>query len=338
MSFSRLPLNALRAFEAVARHRSFRKAAEELYVTPAAITHQIKGLEEQLGFQLFERLSRRIELTPATQAALPRLQQGFEALAQAVSELRSHGQAPHLTVGATPTFFSRWMMPRLQGFLSRRPGVDVRLVASGQMFRPTLAPDDSEDPGDVVPDADIDIRFSKGPPEGEVVDLLFTVEVMPLCHPRLIAGPPGLREPGDLKNQTLLHGDGRLADRSRSVWARWLRHAGVEGVDPRRGLQLEHSTLALEAAADGLGVTLAMPLLAAEELSEGKVAIAFPLPMALDKAYYAVTSEAAMARPEVSAFRDWLLKEAAASTLQPRIERGERTRRRKTPLAAKAGG
>src|SRR5882757_10881540 len=112
MGSSRLPpLNALRAFEAVARHRSFRKAAEELFVTPAAVTHQIKALEQQLGLNLFERLNRRIELTAAAQAALPLFQQGFESRAAAVSELRSYGQVPHLTVGATPTFVSRWLMP-----------------------------------------------------------------------------------------------------------------------------------------------------------------------------------------------------------------------------------
>lgn len=317
MAFSRLPpLNALRAFEAVARHRSFRKAAEELFVTPAAVTHQIKALEEQLGIVLFERLNRRIELTPAAQAALPRFQQGFEALAQAVAELRGHGQAPQLTVGATPTFVSRWMMPRLQHFLSVHPGIDVRVVASGQLINPASQDLPSEDAGDSVPDPDIDIRFSNGRPSGDIADLLLTVQVVPMCHPRLLKGPPPLRTPDDLQHQTLLHGDGRLADRTRSTWARWLRHAGASNVDPRRGLQLDHSTLALEAAADGLGVTLAMPSLAAAELAEGKVVVAFPLALPLDKAYYAVTSNAAMGRPEVVAFRKWLIDEASTQAAE----------------------
>ena len=315
MSFSRLPsLNALRAFEAVARHRSFRKAADELFVTPAAITHQIKSLEEQLGFALFERLNRRIELTPAAQSALPRFQQGFEALAQAVAELRSHGQAPHLTLGATPTFVSRWLMPRLQGFLSQHPEIDVRLVASGQVISLATPTQGFEDTDDITTtsDADIDIRFSHARPSGGVVDLLFPVEVVPMCHPRLIEGPPPLRTLDDLRHHTLLHGDGRLSDRTRSAWAHWLHKAGVTGIDPRRGLQLDHSVLALEAAADGLGVTLAMPMLAAAELEAHKLVVAFPSPLAMDKAYFAVSAESAMQRPEVVAFREWLLHETAA--------------------------
>ena len=322
MSFSRLPpLNALRAFEAVARHKSFRKAAEELFVTPAALTHQIKALEELLGFPLFERLARRIELTPPARAALPRFQQGFEALAQAVAELRNHGQAPHLTVGATPTFVSRWLMPRLQSFLTRHPEIDVRLVASGQLINASAREIRSEDAAESNVDADIEIRFSNGRPEGQNVDLLFTVEVVPMCHPRLLKGPSPLRTPEDLSHQTLLHGDARVADRTRSAWARWLKRAGVSDVDPRRGLQLDHSTLALEAAADGLGVTLAMPLLAAAELAEGKVAVAFPMTLPLDNAYYSVVPDAAMRRPEVAAFREWLLDEALKQThpLGPRL-------------------
>ena len=322
MSFSRLPpLNALRAFEAVARHKSFRKAAEELFVTPAALTHQIKALEELLGFPLFERLARRIELTPPARAALPRFQQGFEALAQAVAELRNHGQAPHLTVGATPTFVSRWLMPRLQSFLTQHPEIDVRLVASGQLINASAREIRSEDAAESNVDADIEIRFSNGRPEGQNVDLLFTVEVVPMCHPRLLKGPSPLRKPEDLSHQTLLHGDARVADRTRSAWARWLKRAGVSDVDPRRGLQLDHSTLALEAAADGLGVTLAMPLLAAAELAEGKVAVAFPMTLPLDNAYYSVVPDAAMRRPEVAAFREWLLDEALKQThpLGPRL-------------------
>jgi LysR family glycine cleavage system transcriptional activator len=314
MGFSRLPpLNALRAFEAVARHRSFRKAAEELFVTPAAVTHQIKALEKQLGLPLFERLSRRIELTNAAQAALPLFQQGFEALAAGVSELRSFGQVPRLTVGATPTFVSRWLMPRLQRFMSRHPGIDVRIVASGQIINTTHRAMRSEDAGSDELDTDIDIRFTSDHLPGQSVDLLFTVDVMPMCHPRLIEGPPALREPADLKHQTLLHGDGRFADRNQSAWARWLRRAGVNGVDARRGLQLDHSTHALEAAADGLGVTLASPLLAAAELSSGRVVIAFPQTLPLDNAYYIIIGDNAAQRAEVAAFRQWLLEEASQS-------------------------
>lgn len=312
MSVPRLPpLNALRAFEAVARHRSFRRAAEELFVTPGAISHQIKLLEEQLGLVLFERRNRGIELTDAAQAALPRFQQSFEILGQAVSELRRYGQTPYLTIGGTPTFVSRWLMPRLQGFLQEHAEIDVRVLASGELFAGRLPADRSWRSAADLPDADIDIRFSNGRPAGEFVDLLFAVEVVPMCHPRLIAGPPPLAAPSDLRHHTLLHGDGRNADRSRSIWARWLRLAGLTDIDPRHGLQFDHSRLALEAAADGLGVVLATPRLAAAEMADRKVAIAFPIAMPLDMAYYAVASDAAMNRTEVAAFRAWLIEEAS---------------------------
>jgi LysR family transcriptional regulator, glycine cleavage system transcriptional activator len=299
----------------VARLRSFRKAAEELFVTPAAVTHQIKALEEQLGVSLFRRLNRRIDLTPAAMAALPRFQQAFELMAQGVAELRGYGKTPQLTVRATPTFASRWMMPRMQNFLSAHPEVDVRLLASGRLVSPTQQLL-TEEVGESSPEPDIDIQFNNGRPDGDVVDLLLTVEVVPMCQPRLIKdGPHPLRTPDDLRHHTLLHGDTGIGDRARSAWARWLQHAGVTGVDFRRGLQFDHSTLALDAATDGLGVTLATPVLAMSELERKDVAVAFPQALTLDKAYYAVTSSSAISRPEVAEFRQWLLKEAAQSKL-----------------------
>lgn len=303
------PLNALRAFEAVARHRSFRKAAEELHVTPAAVTHQIKALEEQLGVELFKRLPGGVELTPATTATLPVLKRAFELIALSVNELRNYGRTPQLTVRATPTFASRWMMPRLHTFLAAHEGIDVRVLASGNVLNAAGATTTAGTPIE----ADIDIRFSNGRPEGEHVDLLFTVGIVPMCHPRLLkSGPWPLKTPADLAHHSLLHGDMHIADRARSAWSLWLRHAGVTTVDPRRGLQFDHPTLALDAAADGLGVTLATPLFAKSELERGDVVVAFPVSITLDRAYYAITSSASSKRPEVLAFRQWLLEEAAA--------------------------
>ncbi|WP_162932175.1 LysR substrate-binding domain-containing protein [Solimonas sp. K1W22B-7] len=311
MSSARLPpLNALRAFEAVARHRSFRKAAEELFVTPAAVTHQIKALEEQLGVDLFRRLPRRIELTPAAAAALPLFERAFGLIARGVSELRDYDRAPHLTVRATPTFASRWMMPRLHNFLAVHQGIDVRVLASANVLR---APATSADEGaESSMDPDIDIVFSSERPETEHADLLFRIDIVPMCHPRLLKdGPHPLKTPDDLRYHALLHGDTHIEDRSRSGWAQWLRQAGVTNVDPRRGLQFDHSTLALDAAGDGLGVTLATPMFASDELKRGDVAVAFSLAITLDRAYWAVTAAGSAGRPEVAAFRQWLLQEAA---------------------------
>lgn len=314
MSYSRLPpLNALRAFEAVARHRSFRKAAAELFVTPAAVTHQIRALEEQLGVTLFRRLPRRIDLTPAAIAALPILQQAFELMSQSVSELRNFGSTPSLIVRTTPTFASRWMMPRLHRFMSAHKDIDVRMLASANLLDSSGRPLAGNQAIGSTLEPDIDIRFARDRPQGDYVDLLFTVDIVPMCHPRLLReGPHPLKSPSDLRHHALLHGDIAIEDRARSSWARWLREAGVTDVDPRRGLQFDHSTLALDAATDGLGVALATPLFAREELERGEVTVAFPLAITLDRAYYAVTDAASAGRPEVIAFRQWLQQETEA--------------------------
>jgi LysR family glycine cleavage system transcriptional activator len=322
------PLNALRAFEAVARHRSFRKAAAELFVTPAAVTHQIKALEEQLGVSLFRRLPRRVELTPVAVAVLPLFQRAFELLARGVSELRGFEQTPHLTVRATPTFASRWIMPRMHSFLAAHQGIDVRVLGSGRPPAAKPASDSSSD-GESATVPDIDIRFSNGRPEGDEVDLLFTVDIVPMCHPRLLKGGPALEQPDDLRHFPLLHGDSDIEDRTRSAWGLWLRQAGVRVVDPRRGLQFDHSTLALDAAADGLGVTLATPLFASAELERGDVVVALPLSITLDKAYYAITRPASLNRAEVAAFRQWLLQEAALDARN--AERSTKKKPRKAP-------
>jgi LysR family glycine cleavage system transcriptional activator len=202
------------------------------------------------------------------------------------------------------------MVPRLESFLSRYPGIDVRILASRQVIDASDQNHDEDSRPASSQGPDIEIHFSNGPPPGEYVDPLFSVYVVPMCHPRLIESSPPLLTPDDLRHRTLLHGDSRLLDREQSAWAKWLKHAGASLVDARRGLQLDHSTLALEAAADGLGVTLAMPLLASQELAEGKVRVLFPIELPITKSYYVVTSRAAIHRPEVSAFRNWLLEEA----------------------------
>jgi LysR family glycine cleavage system transcriptional activator len=202
------------------------------------------------------------------------------------------------------------MVPRLERFLSKYPGIDVRILASRQIVDASDHNHDGTAHAASAESPDIEIQFSNGPPAGEFVDPLFSVYVVPMCHPRLIAASPPMVTPDDLRHRTLLHADSRLSDREQSGWAKWLKHAGATQVDPRRGLQLEHSTLALEAAADGLGVTLAMPMLASQELAEGKVQILFPIELPVAKSYFVVTSRSAIHRPEVSAFRSWLLEEA----------------------------
>jgi LysR family glycine cleavage system transcriptional activator len=183
-------------------------------------------------------------------------------------------------------------------------------MGSGQPMHTSARANAEAHGNESMQNPDVEIHFRPTPPEGEYVDHLFAVHVVPMAHPKIIDWNAPSRVPDDLRHLTLLHGDGRLHDRGQSTWAKWLKRAGALKVDARRGLQFDHSTLALKAAADGLGVTLAMPLLAAEELSENKVRILFPTVLPLDQSYFVETNPGSIERPEVRAFRAWLLEEA----------------------------
>ena len=310
---SRLPpLNALKAFEAAARHLSVKKAAIELNVTPAAVSHQIRTLEEYLGIQLFHRYNRALELTDAARASLPKLREGFECLAQAVERLRTHQSGGVLTVSAAPSFAARWLMPRLHRFIAAHPEIDVRV--SARMRRVSV-----DGKGDVaeratveawLEDSDIALLYGRGNYPTLKVDKLLDLTVTPICSPKLLEGEHPLKQPEDLVHHMLLHDDtGDLYD-NEGFWDVWLKAAGVQGMDTKRGPHFSHAVLALEAALDAVGVVTTMPVLAGEELKAGRLVTPFQLRVPLVSAYYLVCEEGAATRPAVSLFRDWLLEEA----------------------------
>jgi LysR family glycine cleavage system transcriptional activator len=315
MVASRLPpLNALRAFEAAARHLSVKKAAIELNVTPAAVSHQIRMLEDYLGVQLFHRYNRALELTDAARASLPKLREGFDALVQAVERLRSHVSGGVLTVSAAPSFAARWLMPRLHRFIAAHPEVDVRV--SARMRRVSV-----DGKGDVaeratveawLDDSDIAILYGRGNYPSLWVKKLLDLTIAPICSPRLLEGDHALKRPQDLAEHMLLHDDtGDLYDND-PFWDVWLRAAGVEkAVDSRRGPHFSHAVLAFEAAMDAVGVVCSMPVLAAEDIAAGRLVVPFDLKVSLASDYYLVCHESASTRPAVALFRDWLLEEAA---------------------------
>ena len=300
------PLNSLRAFEIAARHLSFRKAAEELHVTPAAISHQIKLLEEQLGVTLFRRLTRAIELTEVGRSFLPKLREGFENIAQAVERVRAYGRADALTVNVPPSFATKWLMPRLHRFVTANPDIDIRILASMRLMDTSR----HDFPDEQMVDADIDIRFGSGRYPHSRADLLFPVSLTPLCSPSLLKGMRPLSRPSDLRYHVLLHDDTLYLSDGRPDWEQWLRAAGADGVDPVRGPHFNHSILGLEAAVDGLGVVLGIKELAAHDLAAGRLVAPFELSLAMDAAYYLVSAEANAERPKVATFRNWLLEEA----------------------------
>ena len=303
---SRLPpLNSLRAFEVAARHLSFRKAAAELHVTPAAISHQIKTLEEFLGVSLFHRRTRGLELTDSARACLPRLRQGFELMIEAVALLRHDRDRAVLNVGVAPSLAVKWLAPRIHQFIFDHPEFDVRLAASAQFIDSAHQPSGAED-------FDVAIRFGSGLYPGLETGKLFSLSVTPICSPRLLEGKYALRRPDDLRHHTLLHDDTIAPENGRPDWETWLKHAGVDGVDVSRGPHFNHAVLALDAAADHAGVVLSYPVLAFADVAAGRLVMPFQLNLPLDLAYYVVSDKANAGRADVAAFRDWLFAQAAA--------------------------
>lgn len=314
MHHSLPPLNALRAFEAAARHLSFSKAADELHVTAPAISHQIKGLEDYLGLALFHRRNRGLALTPAARAALPKLHQGFDYLSDAVAALREHGRAESvLTVGAAPSFAAKWLLPRLPHFVEQHPDIDLRIAASQTQIDDHHSLETAWD--NLRNDAiDMAIRFGNGEYPGCRVDKLFSVSAIPLCSPRLLQGEHPLRRPEDLQFHSLLHDD--TVYEAHPDWAAWLKAAGVEKTVSTRGLHFNHAALALQAAIDGQGVVLSLMPLAAADVAAGRLVMPFDLSMPLPYAYYVISPAASAEQTHIGAFRDWLLQEAQSDSEQ----------------------
>jgi LysR family transcriptional regulator, glycine cleavage system transcriptional activator len=294
------PLNALRAFEAAARHLSVSKAAGELHVTPAAISHQVKALEAWLGVPLFRRLNRQVLLTDGGQICLAGLRDGFDRLAATVEKVRGRaGEAP-LTVSAAPSFAGKWLLPRLERFRRAHPDIEVRIDAN-----PRLSDFERDN-------VDIGIRYGRGRYPGLRTDLLMTEKVYPLCSPKLRRGPPRLRHPRDLAGHTLLHIDMPVMGETEPSWEMWLRAAGVGEIDGARGPHFSVSSMAIEMAIAGQGVVLGSDVLCAADLAAGRLVRPFDVGLRLDFGYWVVSPATTADRPKVAAFRDWLTAEARA--------------------------
>jgi LysR family transcriptional regulator, glycine cleavage system transcriptional activator len=294
------PLSALRAFEATARLRSFSKAADELNVTPAAISHQIHALEEDLGVRLFHRLNRSIELTASARVLLPGLTEAFAGIQASVRRLRAHNGTGTLTVTASPSFAAKWLVLRLHRFQTQWPDIDVRISATDDVV--DLAKGDF----------DVAIRYGTGRYPGLAVELLLQNEVFPACSPRLLEAGPPLRTPDDLAHHALIHDQAVDRDPLVPTWAMWLKAAGATQVPAASGLTFSVGHLALDAAIAGHGVVLAYSTIAAADLAAGRLVRLFSLALPDLFAYYIVTAPGALERPKVRAFRDWLRKEADA--------------------------
>lgn len=284
------PLNGLRAFEAAARHMSFTDAAEELSVTQAAISHQVRGLEQRLGLKLFVRRNRSLLLSEAGQAYLPSVRAAFDQLNEATEKLLQKDKGGNLTVTTTSSFAVKWLVPRLGGFQRSHPEIDVRISTGTSLV------DFSRE------DVDIGIRYGRGQWSNLLAERLVSEDVMPVCAPSLLKGPNGLKKPADLRRFNLLH-IGSFPD----DWQVWLTAAGVKGVDASRGVSFDFALAAYQAAMDGLGVALGRNPLVEPDLKAGRLVVPFEFKRSSDFAYYLVYPPEAIRRRKIKAFRDWIV-------------------------------
>ena len=311
----------MRAFESAARHLSFKKAAEELHVTPAAISQQIKALESYLGVSLFHRLTRALEITAQGRSMLPKIREGFECFAAAIDGTRQAVEGV-LTVTAPPSFATRWLVPRLPRFSTMHPDVELRLSSSGDSVDrrgETLLLDnevlDLREAGSVLA-----IRYGTGNYPGLQVDQIFAPDWVPVCSPRLASGERHLDAPGDLARHVLIHDETIDDEGSQPGWREWLATAGVTTVDAERGPRFSNAVLAVEAALDGQGVALALKPLVENDVAAGRLIVPFDIAVASPFGYFLVMRKAVTHRHSVAAFRQWLLAEAQA--IQPNWRSG----------------
>jgi LysR family transcriptional regulator, glycine cleavage system transcriptional activator len=299
------PLNALRTFEAAARHLSFTAAAEELCVTAAAVSHQIRSLEDHLGTELFHRSGRALALTEAGMLLLPDVREAFALLINATRGLRRHAFAGPLTVAVPPSFAAKWLVPRLSRFRARCPDIEVALVSSSELV------DFGRE------DVDLAIRYGTGVYPGLHNEVLTATEFFPVCSPKLAQGPPPLIAPDDLRHVVLLHDEVPSALPMVPSWETWLKAAGVAGVDATQGPRFNTSFFTLEMALSGMGVALAQSTLVSADLAEGRLIRLFTISISVDLSFFLVAPPATFEKPKVKAFRDWLHEEmgnvAAAS-------------------------
>jgi len=293
------PLNALKAFEAAARHLSISQAANELCVTPAAISHQIRLLEDHIGLPVFERSGRHLVLTDAGTAGLTFIRDGFGKFNAAMDAIDSLGEVGVLSVSVAPSFAAKWLLPRLSSFHDQHPDIDVHVSASMQLT-------------DFAKDGiDIAIRYGLGRYSDLFSEKLLDETVTPVCGPALLKSQRVPRSAADLAGFALLHDDSPENDPSCPDWSMWLKAAGATEVDASRGPRFNQASLVIEAAVLGRGVALAKYALAESDIKAGRLVPLLRSSLPVDFSYYLVAPRAKLNLPKVSHFLDWLRAEVA---------------------------
>jgi LysR family transcriptional regulator, glycine cleavage system transcriptional activator len=303
-------LGSLRTFEAAGRLLSFTKSAGELGVTPAAVSHQIRELEDQLGVRLFARTSRSMRLTHAGEILHDAVSEALDGIGRAVTRVRKSDGKPQLKITTSPSIAAKWLVPRLDRFLAIVTDADVRMEVSQQ-------------PLDFARDeVDIAIRFGDGNYPGLRVDRLFEETIFPVCSARLLQGKKALKTPRDLLQHNLIHVDWDAQGATWPNWRMWMLAAGIRDFDDRRGLHFSQTSLALQAAIDGHGVALSESSLVADDLAAGRLVQPFRVTIKGPPrfAYYVISPVETADEPMVRTFREWVLKEAAATVVHQAIE------------------
>ncbi len=286
------PLNALRVFEASARHESFAAAADELKITASAVSHQVKSLEQHLGLALFSRQKRKVFLTPSGEKYFTSVRQSLNEIEVATQHLTARNDTDIVTLSVAPNFLVRWMMPRMQHFQERFPDVELQISASTGLI----------DFGST--NVDMAIYFGKGDWHGVEVNYLKHVDLVPVCSPALLSGANPIREPADLKRHTLIHVSKRLHE-----WPEWLHLAGVEYQGFGRGLQMSSSQLATAAARENLGIALGDSTLSSSEIEKGSLIKPFEIALDTHKAFFLVYRQGRPLSYGMQAFSEWIMQE-----------------------------
>ena len=292
------PLNSLRSFEAAARQLSFTKAADELNVTQAAVSHQVRSLEDWLGFPLFRRLSRSLVLTEAGQLLFRDVGVALDTLAAGINRVQREDQEGVLTLSTLDSFAATWLVPRLGRFRAAHPDIDLRMVISDQVV-------------DLVREGiDVAIRHGIGGWPGLTSTLLCNEVLFPVCAPALLERGPPLNEPADLAHHTLLHEEMPL------TWRDWLAAVGCNLANPDRGPSFTHASLAIMAARAGEGVALGRSVIVADDLAKGLLVRPFDFVLPVPQAFFLLCPEGAEDRPKIKAFREWLVAEFEAAAIE----------------------
>ncbi len=283
------PLNSLKCFEAAGRLLSFTSAAQELNVTQAAISHQIKVIEEFLGVDLFIRYPRRLALTEQGKALLPEVMEAFDKVSSAVRALQRTQSSQAISVRLAPSFAAKWLSPRLKYFWQQYPGIDL------QLYHAHPPVDFNRE------NIDIAVTYGRGDWPGVLAEPLLSLDFFPVCTPAFLDNDKPLTDIRNLKYYTLLH------DANYQIWSDWFKLAGLLDVETNRGTIIDDTNVLVQAAVDGQGVALGSTTFVDELLESGRLVKPFDITLKNDSAYHVVCPKSHLEKPAVKVFRDWLL-------------------------------